>query len=75
MEASKTVMTRAAALAVGDVLVNAAGDAYEVAKVARVGRGIRVQYLRRDGSTGRFTAAPDSRVRLSRLGPAALQAG
>ena len=53
-------------LRVGDTLVNASGRAYEVTKVARVGRGIRVQYLSDDGRAGRFTAAPEaiSRVRV-----------
>ena len=53
-------------LRVGDTLVNASGRAYEVTSVARVGRGIRVQYLSDEGRAGRFTAAPDaiSRVRV-----------
>ena len=53
-------------LRVGDTLVNASGRAYEVTHVARVGRGIRVQYLSDEGRAGRFTAAPDaiSRVRV-----------
>ena len=53
-------------LRVGDTLVNASGRAYEVTNVARVGRGIRVQYLSDEGRAGRFTAAPDaiSRVRV-----------
>jgi len=52
-------------LAVGDVLVSASGAAYEVTRVQRVGRGIRVHYLTADGLAGRFTAAPEavSRVR------------
>ncbi len=52
-------------LRVGDTLVSAAGRTFEVTKVARVGRGIRVAYLDDDGQPGRFTAAPDavSRVR------------
>ncbi|WP_022890665.1 hypothetical protein [Agromyces italicus] len=50
---------------VGDVLVSAADRAYEVTRVTRVGRGIRVQYLSPEGRAGRFTAAPEaiSRVR------------
>ncbi|MFF2387401.1 hypothetical protein [Agromyces sp. NPDC058104] len=53
-------------LRVGDVLVSAADRAYEVTKVARVGRGIRVQYVTPEGRAGRFTAAPEaiSRVRV-----------
>ena len=53
-------------LRVGDTLVNASGRAYEITGVARVGRGIRVQYRSDDGRAGRFTAAPEavSRVRL-----------
>jgi hypothetical protein len=52
-------------LRVGDMLVNASGRAYEVTKIARIGRGIRVAYRNDDGQPGRFTAAPDavSRVR------------
>ena len=52
-------------LAVGDVLVSTSGSVYEVTKVARIGRGIRVTYLTADGRVGRFTAAPEaiSRVR------------
>jgi len=52
-------------LAVGDLLVSAAGAQYEVTRIARVGRGIRVHYVTADGAAGRFTAAPEavSRVR------------
>jgi len=52
-------------LAVGDVLVSTSGSVYEVTKLARIGRGIRVTYLTADGRAGRFTAAPEaiSRVR------------
>ncbi|MRG60951.1 hypothetical protein GE115_13905 [Agromyces sp. CFH 90414] len=52
-------------LRAGDTLVSASGRTYEVTKVARVGRGIRVEYLTPDGIAGRFTAAPEaiSRVR------------
>lgn len=52
-------------LAVGDVLVSTSGSVYEVTKLARIGRGIRVTYLTTDGRSGRFTAAPEaiSRVR------------
>ena len=53
-------------LRVGDTLVTAFGRAYEGSGVARVGRGIRVQYVSDDGRAGRFTAAPEavSRVRV-----------
>lgn len=52
-------------LAVGDTLVSASGAAFEVTRLLRVGRGIRVQYLTVDGRAGTFTAAPEaiSRVR------------
>jgi hypothetical protein len=52
-------------LVVGDVLVSTSGSVYEVTKLARIGRGIRVTYLTGDGRVGRFTAAPEaiSRVR------------
>ena len=52
-------------LRVGDVLVSADDRAYEVTKITRVGRGIRVQYVTPEGHAGRFTAAPEaiSRVR------------
>ncbi|GAA1791952.1 hypothetical protein [Agromyces lapidis] len=52
-------------LRVGDTLVSAADRTYEVTKITRVGRGIRVQYVTPDGEAGRFTAAPEavSRVR------------
>jgi hypothetical protein len=55
-------------LAVGDILVSASGGAYEITKLARVGRGIRVQYVTRDGRTGRFTAAPDAVTRVRPAG-------
>src|SRR4029453_17851669 len=52
-------------LTVGDTLVSSSGSAYEVTKLSRIGRGIRVVYVTADGRTGRFTAAPEaiSRVR------------
>ena len=50
----------------GDTLVSATGDAYDVTKLARIGRGIRVQYVTTDGRTGRFTAAPDAVTRVRR---------
>jgi hypothetical protein len=52
-------------LAVGDTIVSASGAAYEVTRLLRVGRGIRVHYLTADGRAGKFTAAPEaiSRVR------------
>ncbi|GAA2023821.1 hypothetical protein GCM10009819_03270 [Agromyces tropicus] len=56
-------LMQARELAVGDTLVSATGASYEITKVARVGRGIRVQYLTEDGRSGRFTAAPESVVR------------
>ncbi|MFC9560507.1 hypothetical protein [Agromyces sp. NPDC056965] len=60
-------------LAVGDTLVNVSGRSYEVTKLARVGRGIRVHYVADDGAEGRFTAAPEaiSRVLGGGLGGAA----
>ncbi|MRX44896.1 hypothetical protein [Agromyces kandeliae] len=59
-------LMQARELAVGDVLVSATGGAYEITRVARVGRGIRVQYLIEEGRQGRFTAAPESVVRARR---------
>jgi len=58
-------LTQTRHLAVGDTLVSASGAEYEVTRVHKVGRGIRVDYVASDGRTGRFTAAPDaiSRVR------------
>ena len=52
-------------LAVGDTLVSASGAAYDVTRLVRVGRGIRVHYVTADGRAGKFTAAPEaiSRVR------------
>ena len=63
MEAIELKQTRH--LAVGDTLVSASGATYEVTRVLRVGRGIRVHYLTADGRAGKFTAAPEaiSRVR------------
>jgi hypothetical protein len=57
-------------LAVGDTLVNASGSTYEVTKLTRIGRGIRVQYRSTDGVAGRFTAAPEAvnRVLAARAG-------
>ncbi|GAA1503012.1 hypothetical protein BJ978_003102 [Agromyces terreus] len=51
-------------LEAGDTLVNVAGHVYEVTRVSRVGRGIRVQYLTSEGHAGRFTAAPESLSRV-----------
>ncbi|MEV1129574.1 hypothetical protein [Agromyces sp. NPDC049794] len=65
MEAAVLKQTRE--LAVGDTLVSVTGGVYEITRVARVGRGIRVQYVTSDGRTGRFTAAPDA---VSRVRPA-----
>lgn len=65
MEAVVLKQTRE--LAVGDTLVSVTGGVYEITRVARVGRGIRVQYVTHDGRTGRFTAAPDA---VSRVRPA-----
>jgi len=64
MEVTELRQTRE--LHVGDTLVSSAERAYEVTKITRVGRGIRVQYVTPDGRPGRFTAAPDaiSRVRV-----------
>ena len=47
-------------LAVGDTLVSVSGSNYEVTKLVRVGRGIRVHYLTDNGTAGRFTAAPEA---------------
>ena len=68
MEAIELRQTRQ--LAVGDTLLSASGRAYEITKLARIGRGIRVTYVTEDGRAGRFTAAPDaiSRVSLTRVG-------
>ncbi|MCD5346615.1 hypothetical protein PX701_05010 [Agromyces sp. H3Y2-19a] len=65
MEVTELRQTRE--LRVGDTLVSSTGRAYEVTKLTRVGRGIRVQYLTPEGQPGRFTAAPDatSRVRIA----------
>jgi len=63
MEAIELRQTRH--LAVGDTLVSASGAAYEITRLLRVGRGIRVHYVTADGRAGKFTAAPEavSRVR------------
>ncbi|RZS65722.1 hypothetical protein EV187_1423 [Agromyces ramosus] len=65
-ELRQTELRQTRQLQVGDTLVNASGRAYEVTGVARIGRGIRVQYVSDDGRAGRFTAAPEavSRVRV-----------
>ena len=55
-------------LALGDTLVSATGGVYEITKLARVGRGIRVQYVTPDGRTGRFTATPDAVTRVRPAG-------
>lgn len=60
----ETALQQTRTLRVGDTLVNASGHEYEVTKVARVGRGIRVQYVTAEGAAGRFTAAPDALVRV-----------
>lgn len=57
-------------IAVGDTLVSATGGVYEITKVARIGRGIRVHYVTADGRAGRFTAAPDAVMRVRRADPA-----
>ncbi|WP_448003373.1 hypothetical protein [Agromyces bauzanensis] len=62
MEAIEFRQTRQ--LKVGDTLVNASGREFEITKVSRVGRGIRVQYATADGVTGRFTAAPEAQSRV-----------
>jgi hypothetical protein len=58
-------LTQTRHLAVGDTLVSVSGAVYEITRLQRVGRGIRVRYVTADGGTGRFTAAPEaiSRVR------------
>jgi hypothetical protein len=53
-------------LAVGDTLISATGAVYEITKLARIGRGIRVQYVTPDGREGRFSAAPDAVTRVRR---------
>ena len=57
-------------LAVGDTLVSVDGSSYEITKLTRIGRGIRVHYISGDGKAGRFTAAPEavSRVLAARPG-------
>ncbi|TYL50485.1 hypothetical protein [Agromyces mariniharenae] len=62
-ESAPTELAQTRQLVVGDMLVNAAGSEYEVTKLARLGRGIRVHYLTRDGRQGRFTSAPEAIVR------------
>ena len=47
-------------LAVGDTLVSVDGSSYEITKLTRIGRGIRVHYIATDGRAGRFTAAPEA---------------
>ncbi|AWB94916.1 hypothetical protein DCE93_03950 [Agromyces badenianii] len=71
MEAIELRQTRQ--LAVGDTLISTSGSTYEVTKLTRIGRGIRVHYLSTDGRAGRFTAAPEavSRVLGGRLGASA----
>lgn len=61
-------------LAVGDVLVSTSGSVYEVTKLARIGRGIRVTYLTVDGRPGRFTAAPEAISRVRTLDAASRRA-
>ena len=62
-ESAPTELAQTRQLAVGDTLVNGAGAEYEVTKLARLGRGIRVHYRTGDGRQGRFTSAPDAIVR------------
>jgi len=64
-------LTQTRHLAVGDTLVSASGATYEVTRLVRVGRGIRVHYLTADGRAGRFTAAPEAISRVRRLFAAA----
>ncbi|QAY73535.1 hypothetical protein ET445_09480 [Agromyces protaetiae] len=52
-------------LAAGDTLVNVHGRRFEVTKLVRVGRGIRVHYLTPEGDPGFFTAAPDAMSRVA----------
>ena len=47
-------------LAVGDTLVSVAGSSYEITKLTRIGRGIRVHYISTEGRAGQFTAAPEA---------------
>ncbi|MFK4728072.1 hypothetical protein ROT00_00120 [Agromyces mediolanus] len=47
-------------LRVGDTLVNTRGRHYEITRIRRIGRGIRVEYATADGAAGRFTAAPEA---------------
>jgi hypothetical protein len=51
-------------LGVGDVLVNPAGSAFTITKVARIARGFRVHYVRSDGEAGAFSAAPEAITRV-----------
>jgi hypothetical protein len=51
-------------LRVGDVLVNPAGSEFTITKVAPIGRGYRVHYLRSGGEAGAFTAAPEAITRV-----------
>lgn len=53
-------------LAVGDTLVSAAGNSFEITKLTRIGRGIRVHYVSPEGGAGRFTAAPEALSRVLR---------
>ncbi|HEU0181255.1 MAG TPA: hypothetical protein VFR16_03620 [Agromyces mariniharenae] len=62
-ESAPTELAQTRQLVVGDMLVNAAGSEYEVTKLARLGRGIRVHYLTADGRQGRFTSSPEAIVR------------
>ncbi|WP_159600575.1 hypothetical protein [Agromyces humi] len=59
------MLTETRDLTVGDAIVSAAGSVFEITKLTRVGRGIRVHYVTEDGRSGKFSAAPDavSRVR------------
>ena len=63
IELAQTELTQTRHLAVGDTLVNAAGTEYEVTKLTRLGRGIRVHYLGGDARPGRFTSVPEAIVR------------
>ncbi|WP_394552619.1 hypothetical protein ACDF64_17485 [Agromyces sp. MMS24-JH15] len=60
LEAAHQELRQTRRLVVGDTLVSASGSTFEIVKLARIGRGIRVEYRTADGTPGRFTAAPDA---------------
>ena len=48
-------------LTVGDTLVSSSGSAYEVTKLSRIGRGIRVTYVHRRPGGGSVHGGPRGR--------------